>query len=261
MPKVTNAFTTYNAVGNREDLSNVIYNIDPFDTPVMSAIRRRNVKNRLFDWQTEFLPNVSPTVVPGTGAMDPATNAQFEGFALAPSAGPADDPPEQRDPDFQARRDDLWLAGGIRRRGQGLRDEPSDGDGFEGSEVRHGNRDLQPPAAHRRQRHRTHGARHRGHHPLARPGEGQDRSRGWRHRAGNHHHWTADAVDGPVSGPSCACSADRGDGRRRDAESLHEWCLADIDGSSARAEAYSQYICGSKSRRKFSSARPRSCQQ
>ena len=86
MPKVTNAFTTYNAVGNREDLSNVIYNIDPFDTPVMSAVRRRNVKNRLFDWQTEFLPNVSPTVVPATGAMDPATNAQFEGFALAPSA-------------------------------------------------------------------------------------------------------------------------------------------------------------------------------
>ena len=86
MPKVTNAFTTYNAVGNREDLSNVIYNIDPFDTPVMSTARRRNVKNRLFDWQTEFLPNTSPTVVPGTGAMDPATNAQFEGFALAPSA-------------------------------------------------------------------------------------------------------------------------------------------------------------------------------
>ena len=55
MAKVTNAFTTYQAVGNREDLSNAIYNIDPFDTPVMSAIRRRNVKNRLFDWQTEFI--------------------------------------------------------------------------------------------------------------------------------------------------------------------------------------------------------------
>ena len=86
MPKVTNAFTTYNAVGNREDLSNVIYNIDPFDTPVMSAIRRRNVKNRLFDWQIEFLPVVAPNVIPATGLMDPATNAQFEGFALAPSA-------------------------------------------------------------------------------------------------------------------------------------------------------------------------------
>ena len=57
MPIVTNAFTTYGATGNREDLSNTIYNIDPFDTPVMSAIRRRNVKNRYFDWQTENLPN------------------------------------------------------------------------------------------------------------------------------------------------------------------------------------------------------------
>jgi Family of unknown function (DUF5309) len=73
VPKVTNAFTTYQAVGNREDLSNAIYNIDPFDTPVMSAIRRRNVKNRLFDWQTEFLPNVNPN------------NAQVEGFVLSNS--------------------------------------------------------------------------------------------------------------------------------------------------------------------------------
>ena len=70
MAKVTNAFTTYEATGNREDLSNAIYNIDPFDTPVMSAIRRRNVKNRIFDWQTEFLPIVNPN------------NAQVEGFQL-----------------------------------------------------------------------------------------------------------------------------------------------------------------------------------
>jgi hypothetical protein len=73
MPKVTNAFTTYQATANREDLSNAIYNIDPFDTPVMSAIRRRNVKNRIFDWQTEFLPLVNPN------------NAQLEGFNLANS--------------------------------------------------------------------------------------------------------------------------------------------------------------------------------
>ena len=73
MAKVTNAFTTYQAVGNREDLSNAIYNIDPFDTPVMSATRRRNVKNRIFDWQTEFLPIVN------------LNNAQFEGFQLANS--------------------------------------------------------------------------------------------------------------------------------------------------------------------------------
>jgi Family of unknown function (DUF5309) len=71
MPKVTNAFTSYQATANREDLSNAIYNIDPFDTPVMSAIRRRNCKNRSFDWQTEFLPLVN------------ANNAQVEGFVLS----------------------------------------------------------------------------------------------------------------------------------------------------------------------------------
>ena len=68
--KVTQAFATYAATGNREDLSNAIYNIDPFDTPVMSAARRRNVKNRWFDWQTEFLPTVN------------LSNAQPEGFNL-----------------------------------------------------------------------------------------------------------------------------------------------------------------------------------
>ena len=30
--KITQAFSTYAATGNREDLSNAIYNIDPFDT-------------------------------------------------------------------------------------------------------------------------------------------------------------------------------------------------------------------------------------
>ena len=75
--KITQAFTTYAATGNREDLSNAIYNIDPFDTPVMSAIRRRNVKNRWFDWQTEFLPTVN------------LGNAQPEGFNLATFQDPA----------------------------------------------------------------------------------------------------------------------------------------------------------------------------
>lgn len=73
--KVANAYTTYAAQGNREDLSNAIYNIDPFDTPVVSLSRRRNVKNRTFDWQTENLPNVDPN------------NAQLEGFELTRSAG------------------------------------------------------------------------------------------------------------------------------------------------------------------------------
>lgn len=71
MAKVANAFTTYQATGNREDLSDRIYNIDPFDTPVVSMAGRRTVKNRTFDWQTENLPVVD------------LNNAREEGFELA----------------------------------------------------------------------------------------------------------------------------------------------------------------------------------
>jgi hypothetical protein len=70
MAKVANAFTTYSAVANREDLSNNIYNIDPFDTPIFNSAGRRNVSNRTFDWQTEKLP-----------AID-GDNARQEGFEL-----------------------------------------------------------------------------------------------------------------------------------------------------------------------------------
>lgn len=84
MTKVTNAFTTYQAVGNREDLSNAIYNIDPFDTPVMSAARRRNVKNRFFDWQTEFLPTgATPSITPPQPGLAATPNAQVEGYVLS----------------------------------------------------------------------------------------------------------------------------------------------------------------------------------
>ncbi len=33
----TNTFATYQAIGNREDLSDVIYRIDPSETPFMSG--------------------------------------------------------------------------------------------------------------------------------------------------------------------------------------------------------------------------------
>ena len=75
MAKVPNAFTTYQAQANREDLSNSIYNLDPFDTPIVSMAGRRTVKNRIFDWQTENLPTVDPN------------NAREEGFQLVARAG------------------------------------------------------------------------------------------------------------------------------------------------------------------------------
>ena len=74
MATVDNAFKTYSATANREDLSDIIYNIDPTDTPFVSSIGRRNVSNVTFDWQTEELPEVD------------GDNAALEGFELDRSA-------------------------------------------------------------------------------------------------------------------------------------------------------------------------------
>ena len=61
MAKVTKAFDTYDAKGQREDLSDVIYNISPEETPFVSAIGKRAVSNTKFEWQTEALPVVATT--------------------------------------------------------------------------------------------------------------------------------------------------------------------------------------------------------
>ncbi len=76
MAKVTNAFDTYTATADREQLSNVIYNISPGSTPFMSSIGKNSIKNVVFDWQTETLPTAS-----GAG--------QLEGFELSRAASTA----------------------------------------------------------------------------------------------------------------------------------------------------------------------------
>lgn len=55
MTIVANTFTTFDAKGIREDLSNVITNISPEDTPYMSNIGRESVSNSLYEWQTDAL--------------------------------------------------------------------------------------------------------------------------------------------------------------------------------------------------------------
>ncbi len=71
---VSNSFKTYDAQANREDLSDAIYNIDPFDTPFITLAGRRNISNVTYDWQVESLKAVD------------ASNAQLEGFELTRSA-------------------------------------------------------------------------------------------------------------------------------------------------------------------------------
>jgi hypothetical protein len=76
MAKVTNAFDTYSATSDREQLSDVIYNISPQTTPFMSSIGKNSIKNVVFDWQSESLPTAS-----GAGNL--------EGFELSRAASTA----------------------------------------------------------------------------------------------------------------------------------------------------------------------------
>tara|TARA_R110000851_G_scaffold18446_1_gene58052 strand:- start:2294 stop:3235 length:942 start_codon:yes stop_codon:yes gene_type:complete len=75
MAKVTNAFDTYSATSDREQLSDVIYNISPQATPFLSAIGKNSIKNVVFDWQTEVLPTVDMTGELEGFRLDGATSA------------------------------------------------------------------------------------------------------------------------------------------------------------------------------------------
>jgi len=55
MAIVANTFTRYSSVGIREELSNVIKNISPEDTPFQSNIRSESVSNTYFEWQEDSL--------------------------------------------------------------------------------------------------------------------------------------------------------------------------------------------------------------
>ena len=64
-----NTRQTYGAVQIREDLSNIIYNISPTDTPFVSGIGRGTASNTLFQWQKDALAAA-------------AVNRKFEGDTL-----------------------------------------------------------------------------------------------------------------------------------------------------------------------------------
>ena len=65
--------TTYSAVGIREDLSNVIYNISPTDTPFLNGAGRASASGTYFEWETDVLASA-------------ANNWQLEGTDLASTA-------------------------------------------------------------------------------------------------------------------------------------------------------------------------------
>jgi len=71
MTIVANTFLTFDAKGIREELSDVIYQISPEDTPFISMAGKEKVGNTLYEWQTDEL-----------GAVD-TTNAHLEGDDIA----------------------------------------------------------------------------------------------------------------------------------------------------------------------------------
>ena len=66
MAAPTNTYTSTSAVGNREDLADVIYRISPTETPLLSLADRVTAEATLHEWQTQAL-------------AAPADNAQAEG--------------------------------------------------------------------------------------------------------------------------------------------------------------------------------------
>lgn len=69
-----NTFQTYQARGNREDLTDAIYNIAPEDTPFMSNVGRSNAKAVLHEWQIDTLadPDENNAYPEGDDAADEA---------------------------------------------------------------------------------------------------------------------------------------------------------------------------------------------
>lgn len=70
MAAPTNTFLTTSAIGNREDLTDVIYRISPTQTPFMNLCAKGKASNTLHEWQVQDL------------ASAVTTNAQAEGDTL-----------------------------------------------------------------------------------------------------------------------------------------------------------------------------------
>ena len=72
----TNTLATFEAVGNREDLSNIIYDVSPTETPVLSSIPKTKATGTKHEWITRALAAASGSnfVLEGDDATTDAAN-------------------------------------------------------------------------------------------------------------------------------------------------------------------------------------------
>jgi len=77
MAQPSQTFDTYDSIGEREDLSDVIYNISPTDTPFLSSAAKTQATAVLHEWQTDSLAAASSTnaVIEGDEATANAITA------------------------------------------------------------------------------------------------------------------------------------------------------------------------------------------
>lgn len=77
MAQPTNTHSTYDAKGNREDLSDIIYDISPTQTPVLTMIGKTKATGTKHEWQKHSLTAASSTnfVIEGDDATTDASTA------------------------------------------------------------------------------------------------------------------------------------------------------------------------------------------
>jgi len=77
MAQPASTFSTYDAIGNREDLSELIHDISPTDTPFMTAIPHVGATGTKHEWQKDALAAASGTnaVIEGDDATTDAATA------------------------------------------------------------------------------------------------------------------------------------------------------------------------------------------
>lgn len=77
MAQPSNTFSTYDAIGNREDLSDIIHDISPAETPFLSALPKNSATSTKHEWQKHSLTAASSSnfVIEGDDATTDASTA------------------------------------------------------------------------------------------------------------------------------------------------------------------------------------------
>jgi len=62
MAIITNTFTSFDAIGIREELANIIYDISPDEAPFQANVGQEEVHNTYYEWLTDVLAGVDTSL-------------------------------------------------------------------------------------------------------------------------------------------------------------------------------------------------------